>query len=164
MPMHFRFDTKNLFAGLETIDKAALGCLAMGVYDGAAIFANAVRTAVNNIKTSPNNIPGDRHAARLALPEEKAALQSAGVGISRFRKRGTSIETIIGHTTDYVMIRTRRVPIPLLANAINSGTSFMHGQGVYRKAFTKARQTAVKAIESKAVEELEKIGKDAFNE
>ena len=152
-----KFDIKEIEESLKRLEQGVLGAVSMGVYDGAAIVADNLRNAINSIRTSPQNNKDNRHEARWATEEEKAALQAAGVGIAKFHKDGFSVDTIIGHTTDYASIKGRNVPIPLLANAINSGTSFMHKQPIYRQAFAKSRQPVESAIHSKTIAELDKI-------
>ena len=48
-------------------------------------------------------------------------------------------------------------PIGVIANAINSGTSFMDKQPFIRKAFTKSRDKAEKAIIERAESLFDKI-------
>ena len=51
-------------------------------------------------------------------------------------------------------------PVPLIANAINSGTSFMDKQPFFRKAVSRANSKAQAAFEAKAVEILDKAAKE----
>lgn len=48
-------------------------------------------------------------------------------------------------------------PIGVIANSINSGTSFMQKQPFMRKAFTQSKGKAIAAIENKINEEIEKM-------
>lgn len=49
-------------------------------------------------------------------------------------------------------------PVGVIANAINSGTSFMQKQPFARKAFSQSKAAAIAAIENKLSEELNKLG------
>lgn len=51
-------------------------------------------------------------------------------------------------------------PVGAIANAINSGTSFMERQPFMRKAFTKSKKAAMAAIEERLTKELEKLSLD----
>ena len=48
-------------------------------------------------------------------------------------------------------------PVGVIANAINSGTSFMEKQPFIRKAFSRAKSKAIAAMDSKITEELDKL-------
>ena len=48
----------------------------------------------------------------------------------------------------YAQLKGRKVPIPLIVNAINSGTSFMKKQPFFRKAASKATPKAVQAMKN----------------
>ena len=49
-------------------------------------------------------------------------------------------------------------PVPLIANAINSGTSFMKKQPFLRKAFTQSKGPANAAIENGLLSRLDELG------
>ena len=51
-------------------------------------------------------------------------------------------------------------PIGVIANAINSGTSFMEKQPFMRKAFSKSKAAAIAAIEGKINEAVEQIANE----
>lgn len=51
-------------------------------------------------------------------------------------------------------------PIPVIANAINSGTSFMRKQPFYRKAVSQNTQKAIEAIEKTVESEMEQIARE----
>ena len=69
---------------------------------------------------------------------------SVGAGVARFDKNGTEVNTSVGYRgAGYIDIKGKTKPIPLIVNAINSGTSFMHKQPFIRKA---ARGGGTKAM------------------
>ena len=51
-------------------------------------------------------------------------------------------------------------PVGVIANAINSGTSFMDKQPFITKAFRRSKAKAIQAIDSKINEELDRIAKE----
>lgn len=166
-------ETEN---ALNLLGEAALGVAACGVYEGAGIVADSIGAGVRGISTAPFKWakPGEK---RLPSPEEKAALMGAAYGIAKFRKDGTQVNTIVGfQSAGYVAVgwnhmsnkartkykmkdgkisQTKKVagkatnmkPIPVIANAINSGTSFMTKQPFFRKAATQSKGGAQAAIE-----------------
>ena len=135
----------QLGAQAESIASAAL-------YEGAGVVADAYTQAVRSIRAEPFR-RGTTERPRYASPEEKAALQNV-TGISRFRSDGgAEINTIIGAARGYANIGGKPKAVRLIANAINSGTSFMVKQPVFRKAASSSRKAAQAAME-KAAEEL----------
>ena len=127
------------------------------LYDGAGIVADAFGKAVGRIKTAP--FKGKR-SKRLPSPEEKAALEGK-TGVAKFRQNGGEVETLIGVSgaAGYAQIGDRKVAVREIARSINSGTSFMTKQPVFRQAVSNSQQPAQKAI----VEKAEKMFDDIIN-
>ena len=120
-------------------------------------------------------------------PEERAMLQGEGAaGIAKFKKNGVSVNTSVGfnnagyapapwatkrhkgRTTykwDGKKVESARgggkgedvKPIPLIANAINSGTSFMRKQPFFRKAISRAKGRAEAAFDEAATAAIDKL-------
>ena len=152
--------------GLEDLSKimAQLGNKAREVargalYDGAGVMANAITRAVDGIRTEPFKYAAGGKT-RLPSPEEKAALQGK-TGIAKFRDDEEEVNTIVGINprSGYADVNGTQKPIPLIARAINSGTSFMKKQPVIRKAVTQNRKTAEQAIVDKAERMFSEITK-----
>lgn len=134
---------------------------AAALYDGAGVVADAMTKAVQSIRAEPQkkkNRPPEKTEARWATPEEKAALEGK-IGIAKFDRDGSEVDTIVGVTgySGYAMINGRRKPIREIARAINSGTSFMHKQPVFRKAKNAAKTPAEAAIIAKAEKKFNEI-------
>lgn len=158
----------------------------LGLYEGAGVVADKVSTAIRGIATEPFKFAkGGRK--RKPSPEEKAILMNAKHGVAKFRFDGNTVDTSVGlqnsgygaiewnharstnSRTLYKMDKNGRAvhaskgegkamkPVPLIANAINSGTSFMEKQPFLRQAFSTSKAPAIAKIESKIKEELEKI-------
>ena len=154
--------------GLEEVGSmlAQLGSKAQDVasgslYKGAGVVADAMRQAVNSIQAAPQgrkNRPPAKTPARLPTPGEKAAVVDK-TGIAKFRKEGGEVNTLIGVTgsAGYAMVDGKRKPVRLIARAINSGTSFMKKQPVFRKAVSMSKGSAQAAIVARAEEMFNEI-------
>ena len=140
---------------LET--EKAQGIAAVALYEGAGVMADAVSQAVQGIATKRFKYPAPPGKQRMPSPEEKALLENARKGVAKFRKSPMNVNTSVGfQNSGYGMLNGKRVPIPMIANAINSGTSFMKKQPFFRKATSK-NGAAEAAIENKLREELDKL-------
>ena len=74
---------------------------------------------------------------------------SAKHGVAKFRKNGVSVQTSVGYqNAGYGTINGKTKPVPQIANAINSGTSFMKKQPFMRRAFSQSKGAAEAAIEA----------------
>lgn len=146
--------TEELSRMLGELGDKAPGIAAQALYEGAGVMANAYKAAAGRILTAPrrHREPG----GRLPTPEEKAAVQGA-VGIARFRKDGTEVDTIIGEPEGYANINGRQKPIKEIARSINSGTSFMTKQPVFRRASRASAAAAQAAMTAKAEELIKDI-------
>ena len=145
---------------LEKLGEKAQGAASLALYEGAGMMADEVSRAVHGIATEPfRYATGGR--MRKPSPEEKAALVQARKGVAKFRKTRISVNTSVGmQNSGYANVNGKTKPIPLIANAINSGTSFMQKQPFMRKAFSQAKGRAMQAIEDglrKRLEEMSEI-------
>lgn len=140
----------------EKADKIA----AEALYEGAGVVADTVGQSVRGIDTQPF-IKAQGGYQRKASPEEKAILMNAKKGVAKFKNNGITITTSVGfQNSGYADLNGKRVPIPLIANAINHGTSFRKPQPFLRKAFSQSKKAAEAAIEAgiKAREKELEIG------
>lgn len=160
--MAFRMDVSGmaeLIHKLEQLGEKAQDAASLALYEGARVVADAVSGAVENIATKRLKYPAPPGKQRMPSPEEKAVLMGAKHGVAKFRKGITKVDTSVGYqNSGYGQINGKTVPVPLIANAINSGTSFMKKQPFMRKAFSTSQGAAEAAIESKLIEELNKLG------
>lgn len=145
---------------LEKLETEAPKAAAKALYKGAGEMARAITSAIDSIQTAPFRFAsgGD---TRLPSPQEKAVLKAAGgLGIAKFSKNGTEIDTSVGFgKSGYAEMVGRAVPIPKIANAINSGTSFMKKQPFFRKGVRDGTKAAETAIATSIEQEIEKIVK-----
>ena len=179
----------ELIIKMGKIPEKAAKAAAEALYEGAGVVADSVSRAVQGIATEPFKY-AKNGKTRKPSPEEKAVLVNAKHGVAKFRKSGLDIQTSVGfQNTGYAAIawnhaktsasRTKykdsgngrmvhaskgtgrsMKPVPVIANSINSGTSFMEKQPFLRKAFSKSRQEATAVIERELESRLEEISLD----
>ena len=136
---------------LAQLGENAQSVASSALYEGAGIMATEIQDGAEGIKTAPFHFAV--FGAREPSPEEKEAILGA-VGIAKFEKNGAEVNTSVGYgNTGYAMVAGKRKAIAQIANAINSGTSFMNKQPFVRKAATsggkKAGEAITKSIEDK---------------
>ena len=155
-------------SGMEELEKRlgllesekAQGIAAVALYEGARVTADAVSQAVQGIATKRFKYPAPPGKQRMPSPEEKALLVNARKGVAKFRKNPMNVNTSVGlQNSGYGSLNGKQVPIPMIANAINSGTSFMKRQPFFRKATSK-KGAAEAAIENRLRAEIEKLSLD----
>ena len=152
--------------GLEELEKmlsevaeSAQGIASLALYDGAGVMADAINAAVDGIRTEPFHYAATASTSRLPSPEEKALLKQGAAGIAKFKKDAMGAETSVGFKeSGYGDLNGKTKPIPLVANAINSGTSFMKKQPFFRTAVNRAKAAAQAAIEAKGQQLFDEIG------
>lgn len=159
--MSFSFEVtgmEELLDKLALAEKGASKAVSVGLYDGAGAMADEVTDAVQGIATEKFRYKVQNGKTRLPSPEEKAVLLQARKGVAKFRNDGTRVDTSVGFQNGgYGLLAGKAVPIPQIANAINSGTSFMKKQPFFRKAVARASGRAQAAIEQKILEEAEEL-------
>ena len=172
MPYYIKTEGMDeLIQKLEKAGDRALGVGARALYKGAGVVADAISSGARSIATEPFKYAGGG-TKRKPSPEEKAILNAAGAaGIAKFDKNGLSVNTAVGYNrSGYAQVdwnhmsnkaRTKykikgggnAKPVAVIANAINSGTSFMEKQPFIRKAITKSKGAAQSAMEA-TIEQL----------
>lgn len=132
---------------LKTLGTNAEKAAAKGLFNGAGIMQNEIEKGAEAIKTEPFWY-ATNGKTRLPSPEEKAVMMAkGGPGIAKFRKDGYNVDTAVGYSNaGYAMMKGKKVPIPLIVNAVNSGTSFMQKQPFIRKAVSTGQKKASDAI------------------
>ena len=160
--MAFKFEVTGideLINKMSKIPDKGADIAALALYEGAAVMADAVSQAVQGIATAPfRYAKGGRQ--RLPSPEEKAILMQAKKGVAKFKKTKVRVDTSCGmQNAGYATLKGKTVPIPKIANAINSGTSFMKKQPFFRKAMAKSGAAAA-AVESGIKSRLDMLSLD----
>jgi len=131
---------------LSKAAEAAPGIAARALYKGAGVVADEISRQARGLKTSRFRYA--KGWQRDPSPEEKEALVAAGAaGIAKFDKTGNEVNTSVGYSrSGYVMINGKRKAVAVIANSINSGTSFMKKQPFIRKAVSQSKSKAGQAI------------------
>lgn len=141
---------------LETLAESAPKAAAYGLYDGAGAMQKEMETQAKLIRTAPFKYASGGET-RLPSPEEKAIVEKGAIGVAKFQKDDDGCNTSVGFSrSGYAMLAGRLVPIPLIANSINSGTSFMNKQPFVRKAKTAGGKKAVDVMKKSITDYLEK--------
>jgi len=167
----------QLYNAFEKLPDKARKIAAEALYEGAGVMADAVSQAVNGIATEKFKYakggrlrkPSPEEKAMLVNSRHGVAkFRKTGVNVQTsvgFDNSGYAAitwnhaKTYGGSRTKYKMGKHNRMvhaskgtgqsmkPIPLIANSINSGTSFMQKQPFLRKAFKQKQGAATAAIE-----------------
>ena len=147
---------------LSKLEQQAPAVAAKALYEGAGIMADAIRGGAASIKTAKFKWASrSRGETRLPSPEEKEIVQNAAAGIAKFDKNGTEVQTSVGfQNAGYAELEGKVVPVPVIVNAINSGTSFMQKQPFVRKAANSGSQKAMAAMKEVIEAEFEAITKN----
>jgi len=149
----------DLSRHLRELGEAAIPIAAASLYEGAGVMADAVSQGVHGISTEPFRYAADGHQ-RKPSPEEKALLEAAPKGVAKFKKTSTSVDTSIGLSrAGYGQLGSKTKPIPQIANAINSGTSFMKRQPFFRKAIRQNESKAKTTVENGMIKRIDEMTK-----
>ena len=176
MPFNMQWDgADELLRKMDKLPEKAAKIAAEALYEGAGVMADAVSREIHGISTEKFQYAAGGEK-RLPSPEEKQILMNAKHGVAKFKNNGIQIQTSIGFQksgygkitwnhartnirTKYKMGKKGHMvhasqgsgdsmkPVPLIANAINHGTSFMKEQPFLRKAFSKNQRAAIATVE-----------------
>ena len=144
---------------LNSLGENAQKVASKGLYDGAGVMAAEIKEGAGKINTAPFHYAV--FVTREPSPEEKEIVQK-GMGIAKFKKNGADVNTSVGYgNAGYATLAGKQKPIPLIANAINSGTSFMKKQPFFRRAVVQGTAKAEEAIVAKIEAEIDALTKQA---
>ena len=177
----------ELIQTMEKLPQKARKIAAEGLYEGAGLVADQVSAAVQGIVTAPfkyakggkKRLPSPEEKAILMNARHGVAkfknnglridtsvgYQNSGYGAITWNHA----KTFGGSRTKYKnggngkMVHASRgtgqsmKPVPLIANSINHGTSFMSRQPFLRKAFSQSEGKATAAIESGIQSRLDEL-------
>ena len=170
----------DLLKEMEALGNAGRGAAAGGLYEAAGVYADEISAGVQGISTEPFRYATGGRKRKPSPEEKAALRGAGAAGIAKFKSDGISVNTSIGFNnagyapvgfahmnhrarTNYKYKNGQAIqsayagkggtnvkPIPLIANAINSGTSFMEKQPFFRKATSRAKGKAKDAFEKTA--------------
>ena len=158
MPMTMKVEGMEAISKLlNTLKDEAPRVASKALYEGAGVMADEIKKQAGAIPTAPFHYAV--FIQRDVSPEEKAIVTAEGaVGIAKFQRNGTEVDTKVGYgNSGYALLKGRRKPIPKIANAINSGTSFMKKQPFFRKAVSAGSRSAEAKISEVLLEEYDRI-------
>ena len=197
MPYEIRVDgIAEICEALSQLEERAPATASKALYKGAEEMQNAIVREMKRIKTAPFQYAKGGET-RLPSPEEKDVLLQAGVGVAKFERDGTGVNTSVGfNTSGYANVNFKHMnsqvrtnykavhfkghesnsasllkavgmgkggqnqkPIGVIANSINSGTSFMKKQPFVRKAEKNGRNKTIEAMKTVIETEFEAITK-----
>lgn len=143
---------------LSKLGEKAPEVASKALYKGAGVVADEFTAAAGRIRTEPFKW---KRPNRMPSPEEKAALIGKS-GIAKFKKSGSEVDTLIGisKSAGYVNLGKRKTAVLEIARSINSGTSFMTKQPVFRQAASRASGPAREAVAAEAEKLFENIIKE----
>lgn len=135
---------KEISDMLAKLGDKSTAAAASGLYDGAGVMAGEIQQKAGSISTAPFHYAV--FITREPSPEEKEIVQQ-GIGIAKFNKNGSEVNTSVGYgNAGYAMLAGKQKAVAQIANAINSGTSFMKKQPFVRNAVASARRKSEEAI------------------
>lgn len=160
--MRYTVDTSGIDEVGEMLQRMAddaPAAASRALYKGAGTMAAQFAKAAETIKPEPFHYV--TNGTRLPSPEEKAVVLRARVGVAKFDKNGSEVNTSVGYANaGYTRMAGKdSVPIPKIINAINSGTSFMGKQPFVRKAVYTAKGPAQREMEESIREDYDKLAK-----
>ena len=160
MPFYMEVTGLNeLVAAMQKLPDKGADVAALALYEGAKVVADSISSAVHGIATEEFHYT--KFGTRLPSPEEKAILLGARKGVAKFKKTTANVNTSVGmQNSGYGTLKGKTKPIPQIANAINSGTSFMKPQPFFRQAVEKSAAAAASVIEGGIESRLDMLSLD----
>lgn len=150
----FRFKGLDEYvAKLESLSRDAEEHIGKAVYDGAAIVANRVKSAISDLPVA-QTYARDGEMIRTITSAQKAGLMS-GFGIARMQKDGSYYNVKLGFD-GYNGQKTKKYPSgqpnSMIARSVISGTSFRAPNDFMSRAVSGAKGPCEAAMK-KALEE-----------
>lgn len=151
----FRFETRGLGEAMQALEACTniKGIQKLALYQGADAVADEMRRQVSALRTSDHYVSGKK---RYCYPEDKEALENA-LGIAKFKESADGTNTKVGFKDYFIGRNGESFPLPLIANSINAGTSFMYKQPFIQLTLNNAKTEAYKRMESVFDAEFEKL-------
>lgn len=147
---------------LESLDTSITGLLKRGVYDGAAVVANAVRASISALPAirDEDAMGAYRSNSKTALSESEKKGLLNGLGLSEMRESGSSVNTKLSFH-GYNAVKTKKFPQGqpnlMIAASVESGTSARRKQPFLRPTVNRVKNRATAAMEETVTSDIEKI-------
>ncbi len=145
---------------LEKISEKSGGITRKVLYEGVAVTADEVRSAIEALPTDNDRSAG--HYLKGITDGQKRALLD-GLGVSKFRETGEMLDALVGFS-GYSDYKTKKhpngQPLALIARVAESGTSFSKKTPFMAKAVRKAKKPAEEKMKEVFESEIERIMKE----
>ena len=138
-------------AQLERLNANAEGSIKKAVYDGAAVVANNIKTALNTIPVQEEYVPKGKTRKGIT-PEAKEGLVK-GFGLAKMQNTGGYINTKAGFKGK----NPSGVNNATVARQVESGTSWMQKNPVIRQATNRSKKEAEKAMQKTLESEIKRL-------
>lgn len=127
------------------------------VYVGAEVVADELRKNIGSLKTQPKGhmTKEQKKKPRYPYDYEKNVLLTA-MGVAPIKNRDV-INTKVGFDGYYENKSGDKRPVPLLANSINAGTTFLKKQNFIDKTARTCREKVAQVMKEKTDKIIEKI-------
>lgn len=164
MPYAFKADGLDEIADmLGKVNEDSQSIAALALYKGAGVIADSVSKGARGLRTAPFKYAKGGEQRELSPEEKQVLVENGSIGIAKFGKNGLTVETSVGYNqsgyadvnfthmrsksrTNYKKGTQNQKPIGVIANSVNSGTSFMKKQPFIRKAVSQSKGTATEVI------------------
>lgn len=138
-------------AQLERISDKAEASIKMAVYDGAAVVADNIKTALRTIPVQDEYVPkGEKRNG--ITPEEKESLIN-GFGLAKMQNSNGMINTKAGFRGK----NSSGVNNATVARQVESGTSWLEKHPVIRQATNQSKKKAEKAMQETLESEIRRL-------
>ena len=127
------------------------------VYDGAAIVADAVKAEIQALPVDDSH---DKKPKKDGPSKEVKDALLEHMGVAPLQDENGFLNVKVGFD-GYAGAATPKYPngkpVPMLARAVQSGTSFMEGHAFVKDAVRKSRKKSEAAMKKRVEQEIEKI-------
>lgn len=149
---------ENFSAFLQSIQDRGEGVMKAAVYAGAGAMVEAIKAEIQALPEEEGYLP-DGEKRHVVTKNEKEALLSH-IGIAKMEFTGGKVSTAIGFD-GYTNQQTKKypagVPVPMIARAIESGSSVRMKIPFMRRAAAGAKERVQAAMIEAAEKEIQKI-------
>lgn len=143
---------------LKDLGRSTVGVCKMGVYDGAAVLVKAMAAAVDALPV--DNRKGSESQKLNGLASKQKAGLKEGLGIAKIKSEGGVVNTRVGFD-GYNSLHTKKYPNgqpnPLIARAVESGTSFRKATHFASKAIKAATAECQTAMQKTVENQIQKM-------
>ena len=138
-------------AQLERLNISADAQIKKAVYDGAAVVANNIKSALNTIPTEDDYVPKGK--MRKGIKQEDKDSLIKGFGLAKMQNRNGYINTKAGFKGK----NPSGVNNSTVARQVESGTSWLRKHPVIRQATNRSKREAEQAMKKTLESEIMKL-------